>query len=168
MKKILSFLISIVLCVQLCGCGIYEIMTADGNSIDEMSQEIVRCLIEKDREALEALFCQRVRDIEGFEAQMDGLYTFFDYDFFLRYDLNGDHAESESKENGERVAWSAHARIIYIEVCDEERTLFYGIEYDWTETYLQDAALVGLHTISIHLLNTDQKVAVGTDDYFPF
>ena len=168
MKRVWSLLVICVLLMQLCGCGVYDIMTADSNAIDEMSEEIIRCLIEKDREALEAFFCQRVRSTEEFETQMDELYSFFDYDYFSRYDLNGDHAQSQTRETGKRVAWSVSAEISYIEVGNEDGTRFYRIEYDWTETYLQDTALVGLHSISIQLLNTDQVVTAGTDEYFPF
>ena len=170
MKKVFSILTAIVLLVQLSGCGAYQIMTADSNRIDEMSEEIIRCLIEKDRDALEALFCHQVSGILAFEAQMDALYAFFDYDYFFRYDINGSHAESDSTEYGERVQWSVCAEIVYIEVFDEslDDSRFYCITYNWTPVYQEDSSLVGLHTVTVHLLNTDQQVTLGTCEYFPF
>lgn len=170
MRKVLSFLIIFALLIQLSGCGIYEIMTADTDRINEMSEEIIRCLVEKDRDTLKTLFCQQVRGTAEFEAQMDALFDFFDYDSFIRYDLDGAHAQSDSTEYGERLEWSISAEIIYIEVFNEaeDGSRFYGIRYDWTETCQKDTSLVGLHTLSVFLLNTDEEIIVGTDRYFPF
>ena len=168
MRRVWSLLFICAILMQLCSCGAYEIMTADSNAIDEMSEEIIRCLIEKDRDTLEELFCPQVRNNENFEAQMDELYDFFDYDHYIRCDLDGSHAESESQEGGKRVEWSVCAEIIYLEVVDGEESRFYGIQYDWTPIYEENAALVGLHTISIKLLNTEKSVMVGTEHDFPF
>ena len=170
MKKVCAFLLAIVLLLQLSGCGIYEIMTGDTDRINAMSEEIIRCLVEKDRDTLEKLFCQKVRDTAKFEAQMDDLYTFFDYDSFIRYDLDGNHAQSHSTEAGERVEWLVCAEIIYIEVFHEaeDESRFYGITYDWTATYQNDTSLVGLHTLTVFLLNSPEEKTVGTDRYFTF
>ena len=168
MKKYLTLLLSIVLLLQFSGCGMNETTLSNGDRIDEMSKEIVRCLIEKDREALEILFCKRVQKTAEFESQMNALYDFFDYDYFIRYDLDGDHAESEAKESGVRTEWSVDVEIIYIEVYDENGTQFYGIEYQWTPIYEADAELVGLHSLTVHLLNTENSVTLGTDKDYPF
>ena len=168
MKKCLTLLLAIVLLLQFSGCGMNETTPSNGDRIDEMSKEIVRCLIEKDREALEILFCKRVQNTAEFESQMNALYDFFDYDHFIRYDLDGDHAESEAKESGVRTEWSVDAEIIYIEVYDENGTQFYGIEYQWTPIYEADAELVGLHSLTVHLLNTENSVTLGTDKDYPF
>lgn len=168
MKRALSFFVVFVFFVQLSGCGVHELMTRDSNQIDAMSEEIIRCLIEKDRDALAELFCGQVRDTAAFDSQLDALYAFFDYDCFIRYDIDGDHAQSEARENGERVEWSVRARIVYIQVADADGSYFYGIEYLWTPIYHQDESLVGLHSITVHLLNTDQQSTVGTDQNFSF
>ena len=168
MKKGLSLLVICALLMQLCGCGALESMKNDGKAIDEMSEEIIRCLVEKDRDSLEKLFCQQVRSSEAFDSQLDELYEFFDHDHFIRYDLDGSNGESKSQENGECVRWFVRAEIVYIEVVDGNTNRFYGIKYTWAPICEEDEDLVGLHTLSVNLLNTDNSVMVGTEKDFPF
>ena len=119
MKKCLTLLLAVVLLLQFSGCGMNETTPSNGDRIDEMSEKIIRCLIEKDTETLESLFCERVQNTAEFDTQMNALFDFFDYEHYIRYDLNGDHAESEAKESGVRTEWSIDAEIIYIEISDE-------------------------------------------------
>lgn len=168
MKKCLAVLLAMLLLLQLGGCSINELMRSDRNKIDEMSEKIIRCLIEKDTETLESLFCERVQNSAEFDTQMNALFDFFDYEHYIRYDLDGNHAESEAKESGVRTEWSVDVEIIYIEVYDENGTQFYGIEYQWTPIYEADAELTGLHALTVHLLNTDNSVTLGSEKDFPF
>ena len=168
MKKCLALLLAMLLLLQLGGCSMNELMRSDSNKIDEMSEKIIRCLIEKDRETLGNLFCERVKKTAEFDAQMNALFAFCDYAHCIRYDLGGDHAQSEASEFGVRTEWSVDAEIIYIDVSDEKGTLFYGVEYQWTPIYEANAELVGLHALTVHLLNTDNSVTLGSEKDFPF
>ena len=140
----------------------------DGQNAEKMAQEIIRCLINKDKESFNALFCKPIRETECFTEYVGNLYSMFNYDSYIGYRCD-DMRSTFSKEGEREVFRQLQAEIIYIEVPmpNGEDTRFYGLEWYWVLTCEDDPELVGIHQLTIRLLNTDHSITVGNQNNLP-
>lgn len=172
MKRTVAILVVLSLLCLLCSCATLDTQTKDEQRITEMSDKIIRCLTEKDRDAFAALFCEQVKHTEAFEEQLNGMFDFFLGDIYLQSDFNGANHEYESFEKGERIQWVVSEEIVYLKVScksedGEDFLRYYGIRYEWVPVCQEDASLVGLHRVSVELLNTPETAEVGTEEFLP-
>lgn len=168
MRKIRLLSMVLLMSVILCSCtGIKGKKTmSEAQRIKAMSEDIIRCLTEKDKEAFIALFCDQVKSGERFSEQVDELFAFFKCDSYLTADINTSSSGGGSYEDGKRSEWSVTPTIPYIQVLVESddgnmKERYYGISYYWQILDERDISEEGLHNIRVNLLNIEDTVFVG-------
>ncbi len=177
LKKIVMAMLLAVSMLFFCSCSnirglqLTGLTTAEGQKVKTMSQEIIQCLTEKDKNKLSSLFCKQVRDSGHFHTQVDELFSFFKCDTYVKSEIDTTASGGEDIEKGKRVKWNVVPEITYIEVVvvpngDYDRICdrFYGVHYDWQITDAEDPSLEGLHNLTVELLNTDKSVTVGREE----
>ncbi len=189
MKRIFCLLLAACLVISLGGCAVPQAPQASQDaqttqdtatiqwSSDEyknaeiMAQKIVKCLIEKDRDGFNALFCKPTRSTSCFTDYVGNLFNMFYYDSYIGYRYD-DMVASYAKENDKEILRTLQAEIIYIEVPafgadGEENSKFYGLEWYWVLACEENPDLVGIHQLTIRLLNTEQSITVGNLNSWP-
>lgn len=172
MRKIRLLSMVLLMSVILCSCtGIKGFSDkkktmSEAQRIEAMSEDIIRCLTEKDKEAFTELFCEQVKSTEGFSEQVDQLFAFFQCDTYLTADINTSSSGGGSYEDGKKTEWSVTPAIPYIQVLLESddgnmKERYYGVSYYWQIIDEKDSSEEGLHNIKVNLLNTEDTVFVG-------
>lgn len=111
MKKGIAVFMPILMAVLLCSCAKIRDIKLPGASerepekIQSMSEEIIRCLTEKDKDSFKNLFCEQVRKREGFDGQLEELFDSFVCDTYTASEIQQTASGGESKESGERTEW---------------------------------------------------------------
>ena len=174
--RYIVLLLSAALLIALClsGCSLLKsnlmdrITSEDGALVTDQSNEIIRCLTEKDREGFCALFSEQARQSDTFEQEVDALFDFFRCDAYIRAGFDDLAGGGGSMESGDRTEWYLHPEITYIEVLQDaddgsENVVdrYYGANYLWQVTDEEHPERVGLNYFEIYLLNTDEIVTIG-------
>ena len=135
-------------------------------------EEIIRCLTEHDREGLKELFCDRVKENEELDGQIEELMEFVQCDVYLSADIEDSASGGQSIESGEITDWTVRPQIPYVkvQVASEEEdgrdaVRYYKVAYGWKITDKEDPSMEGLHWIEAELLNMDEKVWIGTNGF---
>lgn len=174
-------LLSILICTFcLCSCGsllslrekqLNLLASEESGLITEQSNEIIRCLTERDKERFAALFCEEVRQSSRFADDIDAVFAYFPCEAYITSQIDDFAGGTESREGGKRTEWSLSPEIPYIQIlqpsADDPEDLddrYYGVRYNWTLVDEEHPEWVGLRWFSITLLNTDDSVGVGLED----
>lgn len=144
----------------------------EGKRITQQSNEIIRCLTERDRDGLAALFCEKAREGTAFDRELDAVFDYFNCEVYIKAEVNSLAGGGASTESGKRVKWYVHPEITYIKVLqpsardgDEMVDRYYGVRYYWMITDAEHPELEGLHHLEITLLNADTSVEIGTEEW---
>ena len=162
-------------CSNIRGVQLTKVLNEEGQKIQSMSEEIIRCLTEKDSEAFTELFCDQVRNEDIFDKQIEKLFDFFECDSYIKSEIDTVAAGGDSREYGMRTEWYVIPQITYIEVLvvpngdyNRMNRRYYGVNYYWQITDTENPSLEGLHNCTVELLNTDESVMVGTTELQSF
>lgn len=174
MKKLFFLILVIILLLTSCGMDIGQnsrtklldkLTSEETVKINEMADEIIRCFCEKDKDALKILFCEQIRSRPEFDDEIDKAFKFCDVKgYTTSYPAQSGYG-GESIEGGKRVRWSISADIPYFSILSEtedgetERYI-YSIFFFYQVINDEDTTLVGLHKLSVELINCD-SVSVG-------
>lgn len=161
MHKILSLILIPVFILTSCTNDIDTSSATERKKIKEMSPEIIRCFVEKDKEALTNLFCERIRNNPDFSIEIDKAFQYFKCDFYWGTRTISDSAGGgKAKDEGKVTHWYVTpqmdyvATYVYINDNFETKVYVYNMNYMWM-IYNQDKAIEGLHNITIELINVD-------------
>jgi len=138
----------------------------ESEKIKQMSTDILTCITENDKESFKKLFCERSRNIPGFDEQVDAMFEFCNGTvYFTDSTIKTIASGGSSTQKGERVEWYVNPEIPYFRVLTdtdsgEKEFRHYSIRYSWYITYESDKAVEGLHGLKIELLNVD-SMTVG-------
>ena len=177
-KMIVAMTLIAALCaLSLTACSqfnlnlINKLTSEDSELVKEKSNEIVRCLTEKDREGFCALFSEEARQSETFEQEVDALFDFFRCDVYIKAGIEELAGGGGSLESGNRTDWYLRPEITYIQVLvpsesggGETDYRYYGVHYYWQVKDDAHPENVGLHYLQVELLNTDESAAVGNTE----
>ena len=175
-KHIVLLLSTVLLgALFLNGCSLLKsnlmdrITSEDSALVTDQTNEIIRCLTEKDREGFCALFSEQARQSDTFEQEVDAIFDFFRCDVYIKAGFDDLAGGGGSMESGERTEWYLHPEITYIEVLqdaddgsEEVFDCYYGANYLWQVTDEEHPEKVGLNYFEIYLLNTEEIATIGT------
>lgn len=168
----LSAMLCLTSCSRLRALQLTGMMSEEAEKIHPMSEEIIRCLTEHDREGLKELFCDKVKENEEIDGQIEELMQFVQCDVYLSSDIEDSASGDQSIESGEITDWTVRPQIPYIkvEVASEEEAgrdtvRYYKVAYGWKITDKEDPSMEGLHWLEAELLNMDEKVWIGTNGF---
>ncbi len=178
LKRKLAVSVAVAACLLgLCSCSFFraEQLTAltgeESKRITQQSNEIVRCLTERDKEGLSSLFCQKVRERDTFQQEIDAIFDYFACEVYIQADVDGLAGGGASSEAGKRTKWYVTPKITYIEVLQPSGSdsgelvdRYYGVRYYWAITDVEHPELEGLHHLELTMLNTDTSVEAGTEE----
>ena len=153
----LSAMLCLTSCSQLRALQLTGMMSEEAEKIHPMSEEIIRCLTEHDRERLKELFCDRVKENKELDGQIKELMEFVQCDVYLSADIEDSASGGQSIESGEITDWTVRPQIPYVKV--------QVASYGWKITDKEDPSMEGLHWIEAELLNMDEKVWIGTNGF---
>lgn len=139
------------------------LMAEEGELISAMSPDIIHCFIEKDKEALKALFCEQVRNQPGFDEEIDRAFEYFQGDIYIDAQIETSASGGESYRDGVRTDWDVSPDIPFIDVLyyvetdegQDTEPRSYGMSYYWHIICDEDTSLEGLQYIRIELLDVD-------------
>lgn len=181
-KRICSIFILLAVCFLMCSCkNTSEDTNKVKDEIENMSMEIVRCLRDGDKEGFKDLFCERVRNIENYDAQVDRLFEYFECKEYISSSFDVTKGSEKIMKNDEVVEWHTTETISHIKTLarnpvrdhnvpiDEDVVeKDYHIEYYYQIVYADDVSLLGLHSVTISLPGEDDEgITVGTDRLYP-
>lgn len=95
----------------LCSCSFFRaeqltaLTLAESKKIKEKSSEIIRCLTENDRDGFCSLFCDRVRQRDSFNQEVDAIFDFFPCEVYVKSEVNDSASGGTSTEMGKRTEW---------------------------------------------------------------
>lgn len=168
----LSAMLCLTSCSRLRALQLTGMMSEEAEKIHPMSEEIIRCLTEHDREGLKELFCDRVKENKELDGQIKELMEFVQCDVYLSADIEDSASGGQSIESGEITDWTVRPQIPYVkvQVASEEEdgrdaVRYYKVAYGWKITDKEDPSMEGLHWIEAELLNMDEKVWIGTNGF---
>ncbi len=169
MKKLLILLLAIVLLITACSIDLSKIrseqltalMNEEGTKIQQMSNDIIKCFTEKDKEALKNLFCEQIRNRPDFDDEIDKAFEFFVCDGYINSNIDTSAGGGESIESGKHISWDVFPEIPYINtIFDADgdpstpmEDRYYGMHYYWQIVKEDDKSLEGLQYITVELLN---------------
>ena len=158
----------------LCACSslrekrLTALASEEGRLIREQSEKIIRCLTENDKEGFCALFCEKARQRDTFNQEVDAVFDFFSCEVYIKAEVEDSAGGGMSTEEGKRTEWYLTPEITYIEVLqrkeddpDEMADRYYGVRYCWKVTDTEKPEMEGLQYFEIRLLNTDNSAEVG-------
>lgn len=161
----------------LCACSFFrtdqlnKLTEEESVKITAMSEEIIRCLTQKDKKGFQALFCEEVLQSDTFSKEVDALFAYFPCEVYITSEINGLAGGGSSVEGGKRVEWHVRAKITYIEILQRRHTnseelddRYYGVSYYWKIVDVNHPRLEGLHYLKMELLNSDHPIEVGVAD----
>jgi len=135
-------------------CGFVPRGESESDKIKTMSEEIIRCFAEKDKDALYNLFCKRSRGDSALADKIEEAFGYCDCDVYI-------WSEIDEFASGERARsyWDVSPEIPYFEILtrvsgNDYETRYYGINYYYMIEN-EDDSLEGLQYIHIRLLNVD-------------
>jgi hypothetical protein len=131
------------------------LMGEEGEKITQMSNAIIDCFTQKDKEALKTLFCEQIRNRPDFDDEIDNAFAYFLCDIYLSSKISTTASGGDAWEAGERVNWDVSPNIPLVKVVVGEETRYYGMDYYWHIVNQADRSLEGLQYIEIELLNVD-------------
>lgn len=176
MKKLILLLLAIALLLTSCSTNsldtLNNILSAgESGEIKQMSNDIIKCFRQKDKESLKKLFCEQVRDSLGFDEEIDKAFEYCKCDSYITSTINESASGGDRKEYGKRLEWYARPEIPYFEILTETgsgdmKLYYYAIHYYWQILYEADEMLEGLHYIEIELLNVD-SIIIGEKTSIP-
>jgi hypothetical protein len=155
------------------GFSLTNLMGEENQEIQQMSEEIIRCLTSKDEESLKKLFCEKIRKQSDFDGRIRELTDFFVCKSYLDADIKTSAGGGESREGGKRTDWYVSPSIPYIEVlydkdpspsAEDLDSRYYSVHYFWSIINEKDKSLEGLQYIRVELLNVG-SVTVGKSEY---
>jgi hypothetical protein len=171
MKKIILLYFGIVLLLLSCNFDLSNLrskqltllMNEESVKIGQMSNDIITCLTEKNREALKELFCENIRNRQGFDNDIDKALEYFKCNQYTKSLKENTANGGESREYGKRTYWYVMPTIdllsvLYYDDVDSLTNIesrYYSIHYQWMIINDKDKTLEGLHSIEIELLNID-------------
>jgi len=170
MKKIVFLLFILMITLSSCGNPLdtfNNILSAgESEKITKMSNDIIKCFTEKDKESLKMLFCEQVRKTPGFEEEIDKAFEYCKVDIYTTSNINFSASGGGHKEYGKYLEWYVGPEIPYFAILTENDSgefecKYYSISYYWQIIYEADKTLEGLHYITLELLNVDTLV-IGT------
>ncbi len=148
-----------------------KLTSEEGQLIQEKSDEIIRCLTDKDKEAFCELFSEEARQSDTFDQEVDAVFDFFSCEVYIKSEVVDTAGGESSSEEGERTKWSVYPEITYIEVLqkgdgDDEKMpdRYYGVRYGWQIKDSTHPEREGLNHFEITLLNTDDKTEIGKNE----
>ena len=174
-KKTVVLLLSLCIFV-LTSCSISDLRagqlskltTEESEKIESMSEEIIRCLTEKDSDGFCKLFSQKVREEKEFNNQIENVFSFFKCDGYTTADIDTTAGGGEHIEFGKKTEWYVMPEIKYIEVivlskdnADQMYNRYYQVYYDFQIIDQENPELEGLNYFVLELLNLDESVTVG-------
>jgi hypothetical protein len=162
-KKSLILLFAIVMLLTSCNIdlsgGRSALLTAlmgeEGEKITQMSNDIIDCFTQQDKEALKNLFCEQIRNHPDFDDEIDNAFAYFLCDTYFDSEIDTIASGGDSWEAGERVSWHVSPDIPYVEVSFDGKTRYYSIHSYWYIVNQKDRSLEGLQYIELELLNVD-------------
>jgi len=174
MRRIFILLMISVMMLTACSFDLAKIrskqltglMNEEGTKIRHMSNDIIKCFTENNKQALQDLFCEQVRNRPSFEDEVEKAFEFFECDVYINSNINTSASGGELIESGKRVSWDVRPEIPYIKtIFDADgdpstpmEDRYYGVNYYWQIVREDDKSLEGLHYIAIELLNSDSII----------
>ena len=181
MKKLSILLLAIVLLFTSCNTSPLDVLNnilsaGESGKIKQMSNAIIKCFTEKDKEALKDLFCEQVRNSPDFDEEIDKAFEYCKCDIYITSTIKDSASGGSYTEYGKRLEWYVGPDIPYFEILTETdsgdmESRYYAIYYYWQIIYEADKTLEGLHYIEIELLNVDSMVIgekTSITNYNPF
>ena len=175
-KRSFATIFAILACLlSLCSCSssraeqLTALTSSESKKIKEMSDEIIRCLTENDRDGFCSLFCDQVRQRESFSQEVDAIFDSFPCEVYVTSEVQDSASGGSSSAMGKRTEWYVIPKITYIEILqpsgEDSKELvdrYYGVYYYWKITDTEHPELEGLHYLAINMLNTDNSIEIGT------
>ena len=174
MKKFIILFIITLLIVLLTSCNgggrvglLNKLTNEESIKIKQMSNDIIDCIKEQDKEALKALFCEQIRTNPDFD---DEINNFFEYCkcYSLNWSIIKETAGGGmSNEYGKRTKWYVRPEITYLKIVTDEKNWeysYYSINYYWQIIDESNKTREGLHYINIELLNID-NLFIGNNPF---
>ncbi|MDE5855612.1 MAG: DUF5104 domain-containing protein [Anaeroplasmataceae bacterium] len=146
------------------GCSIVD-TESESEKIIAKSNEIMRCFIERDQESFNHLFCERVKNSEGFQEQSDAVFSLFECDTYVGAQINTTASGGKAWGDGGVIEWDVAPYINWIKTLVEEdspmgQERYYEIIYFWQIVDKENPEEEGLHYLTLTLLN-HSEVTVG-------
>lgn len=149
------------------GIQLTNLLNEEGAKIEEMSNEIIRCFTDRDKEALKNLFSEQAQNQPEFDDEIDKAFEFFLCDIYTTSEFDTIAGGSTGTRDGRRTEWTVLPDIPYISVLvrtegddrDYERR-YYSISYSWKIIQEDDTTQEGIQYMRIELLNVD-SVEIG-------
>lgn len=185
MKKIISFLIVLPLCIILSSCFSIDGIRSDivkeeeSDKIHDITNDIHDALVlNPSKENFKNLFCQNVQETESFSEIVDSIFLFIDEEKEALGDtVITEYAPLSGLNSGvnydglKKTNWYMKAtQYRYKNVVEgDDVALWYEVHYSYTFYYqavdIDDPSDVGLHYLTIKLLNTTKQITIGTNEF---
>jgi len=138
--------------------------------INEMSNEIIRCFTQKDKNALIELFCDEIQNGPDFNNEIDKMLEYFNCDIYSFSEKSRSGHSGFSTNEGRRTEWNISVNIPYICVLAYKETniqnemdrYHYAIQYSWCIINEENKSFEGLYYMNIELLNIN---SINIGDY---
>ena len=135
-----------------------------------MSDEVLRCFTEEDREALYALFCPQAQARPELDGELDEALAFFTCDSVIGSEPTVIDTSTFSADDNQSKVWYVIPEIPYIRVLFDAdgnpstpaETRYFGLQYTWYIENDEDPSLEGLQCITVELLNVG-SIQVGEE-----
>ena len=169
-KKITVVFLLFSILIFVTSCNLLSKLTNnEGEQIEAMSEEIIRCLTENDQAGFAELFCEKIKGTEGFDRQIEEVFSFFKCDSYLRSEIKTTAGGGGLTEFGQKTEWYVTPEITYIEVLivpdgapEQMYSRYYRVEYYYQMIDKNHPELEGLHGFEIELINLEDHVTIGT------
>lgn len=169
MRKKLCFLLLLCIALTLCACGEPERSDAQKEAaVTAISDELIRCLSEKDRDSFVALFSQQAQSDPSFAEQVDAVFGFFETDTYTRSKyLQFDWSTQAGWGSPDREAFSAS--VVYIQ---DPTPLpdgtpwhwFYELQIDYILTCREDDTEVCIRHLTVIRSNDGLTFKIGIQE----
>ena len=175
-KKTASFILLFGMILILTSCSfadfraaqLSKLMNEEAEKIEEMSEEIIRCLTENDQDGLAELFCEKIKKSEDFNSQIEKVFSFFKCDVYIDSEYKISAGGGSHIEYGEKTEWYVIPEITYIDILvapdgwgGQTYDRYYKVNYYYMIIDKENPELEGLNYFEIELLNLDEIVTVG-------
>ncbi len=181
-KKILHILLFLITMLCLSSCSISREITEleEETKLSERANMIrYNLIITPDKESFIMQFCKKVRDTEEFETQVSEIYAFIEQ--------NKDAVSPQEKitleplshqtrgveyKNFKAIDWYVTTeQYVYQTIMPDQEDsktwyyCYYSFTYYWQIKDKCSEDEVGLHYLTLKLLNTEEQVTVGTNRF---
>ncbi len=123
-QRIILLLITLICIVSMNACTLDRtkqltlLESEESEQIKKQSAEIIRCLTNNDRDGFCTLFCDKIKQSDTFNKQVDALFEFFSCDAYIKSEIIDSACGGESSDRGKRTEWYVTPEITYIKVID--------------------------------------------------